>query len=98
MYDDGGMVIEDGSVTVYAPTTASQPREDGGEIDVWRSADGDGPWQRGEPLTAGSDLSHNLQYPCERCLPFVGLDRTGFSSIRAIVMNLLTFMSRVKIK
>ena len=40
MYDDGGMVIEDGSVTVYAPTTASQPREDGGEIDVWRSADG----------------------------------------------------------
>ena len=59
MYDDGGMVIEDGSVTVYAPTTASQPREDGGEIDVWRSADGDGPWQRGEPLTAGSDLSHN---------------------------------------
>ncbi len=92
MYDDGGMVIEDGSVTVYAPTTASQPREDGGEID------GDGPWQRGEPLTAGSDLSHNLQYPCERCLPFVGLDRTGFSSIRAIVMNLLAFMSRVKIK
>ncbi len=33
-----------------------------------------------------------------RCLPFVGLDRAGFSSIRAIVMNLLTFMSRVKIK
>ena len=59
MYDDGGMVIEDRSVTVYAPTTASQPREDGGEIDVWRSADGDGPWQRGEQLTAGSDLSHN---------------------------------------
>ena len=59
MYDDGGVVIEDGSVTVYAPTTASQPREDGGEIDVWRSADGDGPWQRGVPLTTGSDLSHN---------------------------------------
>lgn len=59
MYDDGGIVIEDGSVTVYAPTTASQPGEDGGEIDVWRSADGDGPWKRGEPLTEGSDLSHN---------------------------------------
>ncbi len=59
MYDDGGIVIEDGSVTVYAPTTASQPREDGGEIDVWRSTDGAGPWQRGEPLTAGSDFSHN---------------------------------------
>jgi hypothetical protein len=59
MYDDGGIVIEDGAVTVYAPTTASQPQEDGGEIDVWRSIDGDTPWQRGEPLTAGSDLSHN---------------------------------------
>lgn len=59
MYDDGGMVIEDGSVTVYAPTTPSQPREDGGEIDVWRSADGDAPWERCDPLTVGSDLSHN---------------------------------------
>lgn len=60
MYDDGGLVILSGDdFRVYAPTTASQPQEDGGEIDEWRSVDGGVTWTRTAGLTSGSLYSHN---------------------------------------
>lgn len=60
MYDDGGLVIlADDDFRVYAPTTAVQPLEDGGEIEEWRSADGGQTWSNTQHLTEGSTLSHN---------------------------------------
>jgi hypothetical protein len=60
MYDDGGLVIlgED-DMRVYGPTTASQPKEDGGEIEVWQSEDGGRTWRHRDSLTSGSSYSHN---------------------------------------
>jgi len=60
MYDAGGLVIlAEDDWRVYAPTTPSQPQEDGGEIDEWRSADGGRTWRRTAQLTSGSRYSHN---------------------------------------
>ena len=60
MYDDGGLVILSGNdLRVYGPTTASQPQEDGGEIEEWRSTDGGATWSNRKHLTQGSPLSHN---------------------------------------
>ena len=60
MYDAGGLVIlDEQDYRIYAPTTPSQPREDGGEIDEWRSADRGRTWTRTARITSGSTYSHN---------------------------------------
>lgn len=60
MYDDGGLVyLGEDDIRVYAPTTAVQPREDGGEIEEWQSVDGGVTWANTRHLTAGSLYSHN---------------------------------------
>jgi len=60
MYDDGGLVyLSEGDIRVYAPTTAVQPHEDGGEIEEWRSVDGGITWANTRHVTAGSQYSHN---------------------------------------
>jgi hypothetical protein len=60
MYDDGGLVVlPDDEFRVYAPTTAVQPHEDGGEIEAYRSTDRGKTWAHTQSLTAGSRLSHN---------------------------------------
>ncbi len=60
MYDGGALVIlADDDFRVYAPTTPSQPHEDGGEIDEWTSTDGGATWARTRHVTAGSKYSHN---------------------------------------
>ena len=60
MYDAGGLVIlgED-DFRIYAPTTSSQPHEDGGEIEEWTSSDRGQTWTNTKHLTAGSRYSHN---------------------------------------
>ncbi|MCX7824164.1 MAG: BNR repeat-containing protein [Verrucomicrobiae bacterium] len=60
MYDDGGLVIRNPEdFRVYGPTTATQPQEDGGEIEEWRSSDGGKTWAHTRHITRGSPLSHN---------------------------------------
>ena len=60
MYDDGGLlVLGADDLRVIGPTTPSQPRQDGGEMDEWRSVDGGVTWERTRRLTAGSRYSHN---------------------------------------
>ena len=60
MYDAGGLVIlADDDFRIYGPTTASQPQEDGGEIEEWTSHDGGGTWTNTKHLTEGSQYSHN---------------------------------------
>lgn len=60
MYDDGGLVVlSNDDFRVYAPTTAVQPQEDGGEIEEWASTDGGRTWVNTKHLTEGSELSHN---------------------------------------
>jgi len=60
MYDDGGLVIRAADdFRVYAPTTPTQPQEDGGEIEEWRSADGGKTWANTKHITRDSPLSHN---------------------------------------
>ena len=60
MFDAGGLVIlADDDFRVYAPTTISQPYEDGGEIEEWQSTDGGRTWHNTAHLTTGSDYSHN---------------------------------------
>jgi len=44
---------------VWGPTTASQPYEDGGEIEEWQSRDGGLTWQNTKHLTRNSEYSHN---------------------------------------
>ena len=60
MYDAGGLVIlADDDFRVYAPTTISQPYEDGGEIEEWQSTDGGQTWINTRHITTGSTYSHN---------------------------------------
>ncbi len=60
MYDAGALVIlADDDFRVYAPTTPSQPYEDGGEIEEWQSTDGGRTWVNTKHLTTGSTYSHN---------------------------------------
>ena len=60
MYDGGSLAIfADNDFRVYGPTTASQPYEDGGEIDEWQSTDGGKTWTNTKRLTSGSKYSHN---------------------------------------
>ena len=60
MYDAGGIVIlSAGDYRVYGPSTASQPHEDGGEIEEWTSTDRGARWANTRHVTAGSRYSHN---------------------------------------
>jgi hypothetical protein len=60
MYDDGGLVIlNDEDIRIYGPVKASQPIEDGGDIEVWQSVDGGATWTYLESLTENSKYSHN---------------------------------------
>jgi hypothetical protein len=60
MYDDGGLVIRAADdFRVYAPTTATQAQEDGGEIEEWRSTDSGKTWANTKHVTRASPLSHN---------------------------------------
>ena len=43
----------------WATATASQPQEDGGEIEEWTSHDGGATWANTKHLTDGSQYSHN---------------------------------------
>jgi len=60
MYDAGGLVVlADDDLRLYGPTSTSQPHEDGGEIDEWRSRDGGATWERARRITLDSKYSHN---------------------------------------
>ncbi len=60
MFDGGSIVIlADDDFRVYAPTTISQPYEDGGEIEEWQSTDGGQTWTNTKHVTTGSTYSHN---------------------------------------
>ncbi|MFH1919333.1 MAG: BNR-4 repeat-containing protein, partial [Planctomycetota bacterium] len=60
MYDAGALAIRaQDDFRIYAPTTASQAHEDGGEIEEWRSADQGATWTNTRHLTSGSRYSHN---------------------------------------
>lgn len=60
MYDAGGLVIlSDDDMRIYAPTTVSQPYEDGGDIEEWRSTDRGETWENTRHVTAGSRFCHN---------------------------------------
>jgi hypothetical protein len=60
MYDDGALaVLDDRDLRMYGPVRASQPVEDGGEIEVWQSVDGGTNWSHLESLTEHSKYSHN---------------------------------------
>jgi hypothetical protein len=60
MYDGGALlVLADDDIRVYAPTTASQGHEDGGEIEEWRSVDGGTTWAHSRHITVESEFSHN---------------------------------------
>lgn len=60
MYDHGEIVIlADDDFRIYAPTTAAQPHEDGGEIEEWQSQDKGATWKNTATLTSGSRYSHN---------------------------------------
>ncbi len=60
LYDDGGLaILSADDYRVYAPTTATQPHEDGGEIEAYRSVDQGKTWAHTRSLTSGSTYSHN---------------------------------------
>lgn len=60
MYDCGALVLlAEDDFRLYGPTTVSQPYEDGGEIEEWRSTDGGETWENTRHLTSGSAHSHN---------------------------------------
>lgn len=60
MYDAGALVfLSDDDLRLYAPTTPSQPQEDGGEMEEWRSTDRGETWTNTRHLTRGSQWSHN---------------------------------------
>ncbi|MGI5817460.1 MAG: BNR-4 repeat-containing protein [Armatimonadota bacterium] len=78
MYDAGAlMVFDDADIRIWGPSAPSQPHEDGGEIEEWRSADGGGTWTRTRRLTQGSRYSHN------HVKPVMG-HREGPGDVRAI--------------
>jgi hypothetical protein len=60
MYDAGGLVIlADDDFRIWGATGVSQPYEDGGEIEEFRSTDHGVTWTKTNPLTTGSRYSHN---------------------------------------
>jgi len=60
MYDAGAIVfLADDDIRIYAPTTPSQPYQDGGEIEEWQSTDAGVTWTNTKHLTSGSKYSHN---------------------------------------
>ncbi|MBN2310466.1 MAG: BNR-4 repeat-containing protein [Candidatus Hydrogenedentes bacterium] len=60
MYNGPALVLAGpGDYRIYGPSTPSQPRTDGGEIDEWRSADRGASWSRFAQRTTGSKYSHN---------------------------------------
>ncbi len=60
MYDGGAMaIVADDDMRIYAPTTPSRPRYNGGEMEEWRSTDGGRTWRNTAHLTRGSRYSHN---------------------------------------
>jgi len=60
MYDAGALVIlADDDFRIYAPTTPSQPHEDGGEVEEWTSHDKGRTWTNTKHITSGSLYSHN---------------------------------------
>ncbi len=60
MYDAGSLVVlADGDIRAYLPTTPSQPYQDGGDIDEWQSTDGAKTWTNTKHITSGSKYSHN---------------------------------------
>ncbi len=60
MYDGGALVVAGrDDLRIYAPTTPSQPRYDGGEIEEWRSVNGGRTWRNTAHVTTGSTYSHN---------------------------------------
>ncbi len=64
MYDAGALIfVSDDDLRIWGPTTHGQPREDGGEIEEWRSTDGGATWENTQHLTEGSKLSHNHVKP-----------------------------------
>jgi len=64
MYDKGALVIlSDNDFRIYAPTTASQDYEDGGEIEEWTSTDRGVTWTNSKHITSGSEYSHNHVKP-----------------------------------
>ncbi|MGM0494192.1 MAG: BNR-4 repeat-containing protein [Armatimonadota bacterium] len=78
MYDAGAlMIFDDADIRIWGPSAPSQPHEDGGEIEEWRSPDGGGTWTRTCQLTSGSQYSHN------HVKPVMG-HRDGPGDVRAI--------------
>ena len=60
MYDDAALaIVADDDLRIYGPTTASQPHEDGGEIEEWTSRDAGRTWRNTRHITCGSPWSHN---------------------------------------
>lgn len=60
MYDVGVVLpLAPDDLRVWGPTSASQPHEDGGEIEEWRSRDGGVTWLNTKHITSGSQYSHN---------------------------------------
>ncbi len=59
-YDMGSLWVEpDGKMQVIGPTqTGPQPFNPGGEVALWRSADGGASWSMTKQLTAGSERNH----------------------------------------
>lgn len=78
MYDDPALVVlGEADYRIYGPSTASQPGEDGGEIEEWRSTDGGSTWANTRHLTAGGKLSHN-------CVKTVWNHERGRGDLRVI--------------
>lgn len=60
MYDDGALaILSDDDFRIWGPAGVSQPYEDGGEIEEFRSTDRGATWTRTGRLTGGSRFSHN---------------------------------------
>jgi hypothetical protein len=60
MYTSGALVfLADDDLRAYLPSTPSQPHEDGGDVDEWRSTDRGLTWTKTRPVTSGSRYAHN---------------------------------------
>lgn len=60
MYDDGAVVLLSmDDFRVYGPSTASQVKIDGGEIEEWTSKDQGRTWTNTGHITSGSTYAHN---------------------------------------
>lgn len=60
MYDVGALVdMGNGNFSVYLPSVTTQPGEDGGDIEEYRSSDYGATFTKYRDVTSGSALSHN---------------------------------------